>query len=219
MPTALLRGLQRRLENIYGVRVGQDVADFLITDADLARRLDRSGTAREAKEKVLLSQDGDTVDIALYLDDGVVRRLHEDDPVRQLHEGNLEDFLLALEGISHFIYLVWHVAAERDVTLMELEMQAEVDKWVVSTLLLRAQRRDYAPARLRSALFDEPDFDHRLAPHELIRYRDANRYAGKYCQQLEHRYRHRRRGHCMLDDLRHFWRLTHHAKIRHIDHA
>lgn len=216
---SLVRDLQRRLERIYGVSVREDVADYLITDPELARQLDTSVDARTVKEKVLVSQNGEEVGITLYLDPGIVGRLVEDDPVRSLHEGNLDDYLLVLEGVSHFLYLAWHIAAERDVTLMELEMQAEVDKYVLTSILLRLQQRDYAPAHLHSVLFDQPSYDSELRPHELARYRDANRYAGKYCHQLEHRYRRRRRGDAMLHDLRHFWRLTHHAKIRHIEHA
>ena len=40
-----------------------------------------------------------------YLTDpnAIIRQLREDDPVVQLYHGNLEDFCLALEGISHFL--------------------------------------------------------------------------------------------------------------------
>ncbi len=45
----------------------------------------------------------------------------------------------ALEGVSHFVYLAWNAGHDKPVSLLELEMQAEVDKYVGSYWLMRRQ--------------------------------------------------------------------------------
>ncbi len=193
-----------------------DVDDFLLTDPVLAQRLH----PRQTDEKLLVAQDGDNLDLALYLAPALVERLAADDPIASLHDGNLADYCTALEGVSHFLYLTWNAAYRRRVTHLELEMQAEVDKYICITLLLGRQRRGQVPDRLHQWLFADPVFDSRLSADESACYRDASRYAAKYCLQLERRYLRRGGGTAtMLKDLRRFYRLTLRDKIQHIELA
>ena len=214
-----LQALQQHLERIYAIAVDHDVDDFLITDPELAREIDNGDKAREIDEKLLVMQDGDCIDLALYLDSDLVTRLAGDDPTAFLHQGNLVDFCTALEGVSHFLYLTWNAALERSITCLEMEMQAEVDKYIAIATLLNQQGRKRIPAQLHRWLFDAPIFDTALDQAELERYRDANRYAGKYCLQLENRYlRAFDAGHStMFEDLRQFYRLGLRDKIRRIE--
>lgn len=208
--------MQRHLERLYEIEVAHRVDDFLITDPELARRLDTSATAREIDEKLLVRQDGDNLDLALYLSPQLVGRLAEDDPIEQLHNGNLVDFCTALEGVSHFLYLTWNAAFERSITRLELEMQAEVDKYVTIASLLGPQGRQDVLNRLHDWLFAEPSFDAALGEHERDRYRDANHYAAKYCLQLENCRRRAGVG-GLHNELRRFYRLTLRDKIRRIE--
>ena len=97
--------------------------DYLITDETWRVRWKR----RSPTEKLLLSEEADELHLALYLDAGLLERLAERDPLEELGPGNLEDFCKVLEGLSHFNYLTWN-ATDRRVTMLELELQAEVDK-------------------------------------------------------------------------------------------
>ena len=67
------------------------------------------------------------------------------DPLEALDEGNLADYCTALEGVSHFHYLVWSLARGRNVSLLELELQAEVDKYASAVALLTRQRAGRFP--------------------------------------------------------------------------
>ncbi len=208
--------LQRLLERIYRVRLGYRVDDFLIMDSRLAFRLEGE-TAVPLREKLLVRQEQDTLALSLFLDPAVVRRLRADNPFHRIHEGNLEAFLLALEGVSHFLYLGWKAGLEREVSLLELELQAEVDKFVATLLLLRRQCRSCAPAPVRVRLFEQCRFGAHLEGEALQRYRHASRYAGKYCWRLEDRYLRRRRVSAMMDELQYFYRLPQQQKIRLIE--
>lgn len=209
MAGAWLNELQSRLEQFYGVQTLHRVADFLITDPALARELDSDPKARSVEEKLLIQQSEDGLDLALYLDPALLARLADPDTA------DLADFCTALEGVSHFLYLTWNAEQARSVTCLEMEMQAEVDKYITVADLLN-RRHGRIPARLHDWLFEQVSFDAALTATERERYQDANRYAGKYCFQLERRYLRRRRG-GMVADLRRFYRLGLRDKIRRID--
>lgn len=211
-------GIQQLLQQIYDVSAGHDVADFLITDRALADALHDDSGHRAVKEKLLVAEDGEYVDLSLYLDAGLLRRLQTRNPLVDLHHLNLADFCLVVEGISHFLYLAWNARHDKSVTLMELELQAEIDKFVMALHLLSRQGSGNA-GELHRRLFDAPRFDPQLGDQALERYRHASLYAGKYCRALYRRFLRRVRRPGMLSELRRFYRLPQSAKIRHIEDA
>ncbi len=211
----MLATLQRQLERIYEVEIPHRVDDFLVTDPEILRAVhgrDESDSS-EVEEKLLVVQEGDSVDVALYLHNEIIDRLSADDPTSRLHDGNLADYCTAMEGVSHFLYLIWNARQERGVSLMELEMQAEIDKYVSMAFLFGEQASGQVPASLHRWLFDKPVFDSSLDRASLERYRDANHYASIYCARLEKRYLSRQGRGGLFKDLRRLYRLTHRAKI------
>lgn len=211
-----LNAFQTALESIYGIEVDHAVEDFLITDQDLARKLDTSANARDNKEKLLVRSGADGLEVSLYLDSAVVEHLDRENPMCALHGGNLNDFWIALEGVSHFLYLMWNACLDKSVTLMELEMQAEVDKYLTSLCLMMRQEQRSLSRQIRENLFNDVRFDESLDDQSLTRYKDANFYAGKYCMQLESRYLRKKRNRSMIQDVREFYRLPQAEKIRRI---
>lgn len=211
----MLATLQNQLERIYEVEIPHRVDDFLTTDPEILKAIQGHGDSdySQVEERLLVVQDGESVDIALYLDDEVISRLAADDPISNLHDGNLSDYCTAMEGVSHFLYLVWNAHHERGVSLMELEMQAEIDKYVSTAFLLGQQGCGRIPSSLFQWLFEKPVFDSSLDRASLERYRDANYYASRYCARLEKRYLGRNGRAGIFNDLRRLYRLTHHAKI------
>ncbi|NNM01621.1 MAG: hypothetical protein HKO62_12785 [Gammaproteobacteria bacterium] len=212
----LLPELQSQLQSIYEVDPGHQVMDFLITDQQLAARLDDSMNARANREKLLLCESDDTIDIALYLDAGVLEHLEEYDPLTSLGSDNLHEFLLALEGVSHFLYLTFNAGFDKSVKLVELELQAEIDKYIVLTHLLLRQHEGAVPVDLHALLFDEPAFDARLSESERERYADANAYAARYCHGLNRTFGSDLYGRSLLTELRHFYRLPLNEKVSRI---
>ena len=211
----MLTTLQRQLERIYEVEIPHRVEDFLITDPEFLSAVQGSDDSSQpaVEERLLVVQDGDSVDVALYLDNEIINRLADDDPTSKLHDGNLADYCTAMEGVSHFLYLLWNAQHERGVSLLELEMQAEIDKYVSMAFLFSQQGCGRVPARLHDWLFAKPTFDASLDRPSLERYRDANYYAGRYCARLQRRYLANNGRAGFFQDLRRLYRLTNHAKI------
>jgi hypothetical protein len=207
-----LGGLQTLLSEFYALDVDYDVDDFLTTDPTLARALDAGG--REIDEKLLIAETDGEAEVSLYLEPTLLERLAHRDPMTRLDSDNLEDFWTAFEGVSHFTYYAWNAQREKPVTLLELELQAEVDKYVATTLLL-ARQGLRPPRELHHWLFEMPRLDERLDAAERDRYREANRYAGKYCRKLAPAIA--RDDIAVQPELRRFYRLSQTSKINHID--
>jgi hypothetical protein len=195
----MLRRVQRGLEELYRIGSTPEVDNFLIGD-ELREQL---GITRRPREQLLLHEDGDELTVGLFIDDGALDNLATDDPTARLHDGNLQDFLLVVEGVSHFVYLTWRAQADLSVSALELELQAEIDKYV--TCLLGCESLELS-APLRRRLFERFDFHEDLDDEELDRYKVANRAAHRYSVKLE-KLAHERRIGELLRELRRFYRL------------
>jgi hypothetical protein len=186
---------------MYRVETGVDVEDFVI---DSAQR-DELAPARRPREQFFVGGGGDEVRLALFVDPAALANLAANDPARRLDDTNLGDFLLAVEGVSHFIYVALCARASRPVTQLELELQAEVDKYV--TCLLATEPAAGVSTMLRRRLFGDCAYDDDLDGDERTRYRAANDNAHGYAAYLERTYVTPRRIPEMLAELRRFYRL------------
>ncbi len=211
----MLALLQKYLTDIYQADHGFSVMDFLITDPALARVLAPGALVPNTDESVLLSQDGNELALSVYLDEEMLQRLDRADPLNALQPSQLDDLCKVLEGISHFNYIMWRARQGRSVKLLELEMQAEVDKFV-STWLMALRQNDLQLARqLHGWLFDEVSFNPGLDQEQAERYRAANDFAARFCHGLAARLD--RDGEKALRELRRFYRLSQGGKISHIN--
>jgi hypothetical protein len=213
----VLHGLQSLLGRLYDVDLNYDVYDFLVTDRRALPASAPAAVAGGVEEELLLAESPDGAGVALYLDPRLLQRLERADPVGALTENNLADYCTALEGVSHFVYSTWRLDRDLPVSLLELETQAEVDKYAVTVFLLADQHGGGFPAQVHARLFDRVSFDARLEPDQYHRYRTAHRCAARYCRRLEHRFVSRgvARIEAMVRELRKFYRLGAAAKLHH----
>ena len=220
----LLQRMQALLARLYDAPVAYDAQDFLITDRTKLRELLGSDATAasdrqvdgQADEQVIVTHDHDGIRIGLYIDAAVIERLTRNDPIASLDGTNLRDFCTALEGVSHFHYLMWSLSRGREVTLLELELQAEVDKYASALTLMTRQAEGRFPGGLHSRLFDRISFLPHLDAASRRRYEEANRHAARFCRSLEERFLRRRqlRPEAWLSELRRFFRCGHQEKIR-----
>jgi hypothetical protein len=178
---------QSELEAIYGVRAPR-VEEFLV-----GRERARAAAGEQRAPEALLVREGeDGLELGLFLDDEVVSAADAADPhdARPLLTARevLPRLACAAEGVSHFVYLATRAQAGRPVSLLELEVQAEVDKFALLVLhLWRRGLRRMSPA-LRRRLFERVSYHAHLDREQLERYRLANRLGGGYARWLEVRY-------------------------------
>ena len=205
----MLGRLQRGLERLYRIETDARVEDFLI-DAELRERL---GVERAPREQLLVSHDEEGVSVGLFVDEEALSNLATHDPARRLDDRNLGDFLLAVEGVSHFVYLTWRARHDHRITALELELQAEIDKYVTCLLCGEEDTEAERSAELRRRLFEQFSFEDDLDEEERQRYRIANANARRYSESLERRFVQHGRIPGMLAELRRFYRLPLDGKV------
>ncbi|MEM9208040.1 MAG: hypothetical protein AAGA61_02240 [Pseudomonadota bacterium] len=210
----MLAQLQQRLADIYRTEPGHDIRDFLITDRVVANALGADAMLTNTEETVFVAEDDGGLALSVYLDSDMLQRLEAGNPLGRLEPGQLDDLWKVLEGISHFNYLVWRATRDHSVTLLELEMQAEVDKFVSTLTLLMEQGDTDMLDSIHSWLFEAARLRDELDEEQRQRYTEASDYAGRFCHRIRDRLRDGDLG--ALKELRHFYRLSQTGKISHI---
>jgi hypothetical protein len=183
----VLAELQHTIEQLHDVRTDLDVTAYIVDDA-LRREL--PGAKEGLPEQLFVRESEGEMEIALYIAPSVVSALEQDNPRQRLHAGNLESYCIALEGVSHFVFLTWRATVGWPVSALEMEIQAEVDKFVGSWLLLGAQGQSLKQAALPLArqLFESYVLRDELDPDERDRYHTATKVAAAFCRGLAQRH-------------------------------
>ncbi len=215
LPHRTLDYLQAEIETIYGVSAPR-VVPFLVCRAE-ARA---AGAEPRAPEELLVLEETDGVAVGLFLDEDVMEAAGRADPdhrrPRLIRRPTLTSLACAAEGVSHFVYLVTRAAAGRPVSLLELEVQAEVDKFALLLLHLWRRRLRRTSRALRGRLFERITFRPELDDAARERYVTANRLAGAYARWLEGRFVAPSNIEGLLRELRAIYRLGGVEKFAHL---
>jgi hypothetical protein len=211
----ILRRMQALLAKLYDAHVEHEPDEFLISNRGELADILGTDTQDVSDEQVFVVEGRGAVRIGLFIDASVLARLAANDPIEHLSDENLQDFCTALEGVSHFHYLVWSLGRGRDVSLLELELQAEVDKYASALTLLTRQQDGEYPRTLHARLFDRVSYLPQLGEDARQRYEAANRHAARYCRALDARFLRSRacRPEAWLSELRRFFRCGHQQKL------
>lgn len=204
--------VQAHLEAIYGITCAARAEGFVV-DTEAAVLL--GATGRTDEELLVLEGDGE-LEMALYLAPALLNRLrpYESGPVESLLERELDGFCQLAEGVSHFVYVAHTATHGRTVSLLELEAQAEVDKFALCLLHRWGEGVGAWAEELRGRLFDRVSYRERLTEAERWRYEEANRLSRNFCSRLMGHVAGRRLER-LLTDLRYAYRLGAEAKLRH----
>jgi len=202
----LLVDVQRRLEALYALDPEAPVTDYLIA-YDEAAHLPGGGS------RTLVSQEGDLLSLAVVFEKAVGDDMARADPRVLLDASNLGAFSTLTEEVSHFLYLLHRARRDRPVTQLELELQAEVDKYLTAAFLLSLQNEGAVSAGLRHLLFRGYRLADGLSPERAERYRTASRLADRYCAHLERRFLRPARVSELAREARRFYRLGQREKL------
>lgn len=202
--------LQDHLEAIYGIRCPERATAYVV-DPEVARQLGGSG---KTHEELLVHEDGEELSLAICFTPEVLERMrrYEFGNVGTVLEQILESYCLLTEGVSHFLYLLQSALQDRKVSLLELEAQAEIDKFASCVLQRWADPDTGFLGDLFARLFDRVGYHAHLTPQERWRYEQANRLSRNYCKKLLPLVRARRLDR-FLAELRYSYRLGAAAKL------
>ncbi len=207
--------IQGELEVINAVEAPR-VHEFLV-GGEAARG---AGHCPVAPEELLVVEEEDGLALGLYLDDDVIAAAERTDPhdprPRLTARGALSRVACAAEGVSHFLYVATRARAGRPVSLLELEVQAEVDKFALLLLHLGRRGLRRMSGALRGRLFERVRYHAHLGADALDRYREANRLGALYARWLEGRFVDEADVEGLLRELRATYRLGGGAKIAYL---
>ena len=179
-----LQQLQQLLQSVHGVEAAP-VEQFLVTSEERERMAPGSSPdeALLLRGSALLGE----LSVGLFLSDEVLAQVGRSH--REPWSGRrLSGFCAAAEGVSHFLYLCHRAQAGRQVSMLELEAQAELDKYLCVLLQLWATGRRSASAQLRRQLFGAWRPREGLSAQEGERYRLASALASAAARVLEARF-------------------------------
>lgn len=171
------------LSGVYALDLGLDVARCVIDDEQADQLLPADGPRTGV---VVLEEDGDLW-LGLYVD--------------PRDQGNVG---ILVEETSHLICVAQHALWNLPVSLLALELQAEVDRFI-----FRRLRGGDPLAHFRNSLWRAG-----LDRQSRSRYQAAHTWGYRYCRRLMDRFPDRRDVPAMLDELREFYRASPQAKLR-----
>lgn len=158
--------VQRQLEAAYELEPTPSIGPFVRVDP------------ADAREQLLVREQAGAVDIIVLLPRASAEAFLSKDAALEL-----DAYLGAIEGISHFIHLADRARTELPTTLLELELQAEVDKFVILSGVPDNQNTTDLVS-LHRRLYQEVRFLHPSASENGARYRLANDLAARLWSQL-----------------------------------
>jgi hypothetical protein len=181
--------VQRDIERFYRLERAPSVEPFLrATDGD----------EREAV-RIRDAEDG-AVEIEV-----LAPRLSE--------RSDLDSVCQLIEGVSHFVYVADRARRGLPATHLELELQAEIDKYVL--LALGDERFDAGAARaIHARLYESVRFCHPEGTEAGDRYRLANDLAARMVRRLEVLYAEKGRLEELRDALTRFYGMGQAEKIQ-----
>jgi hypothetical protein len=188
---AIIRKIDRALKRIYNLETHYWAERFLL------RGPLREFTARNAGlQGAVLVQNGrigniketdqtEDLSVGIFFSEKVkkellaIRRAH----VKTWTTEQMQAFAVATEEISHFNYLIHNAVLGRSVSQLELEMQGEVDKFLLAFFTL-TMNRDARRAELFQGVFDQLferfHWAEHLTEEQKERYAEANHCAQKF---------------------------------------
>jgi hypothetical protein len=166
-----LRSVQLRLERLYALEPGPNVVDF-VSEGEPGQR-----------EHLVLRQHRNLMEITLRFPPRIMQG-----PLPSARPEPSDIWLQLIEGASHFVHLVQRARADLPTTLLELELQAEVDKFVLLALLDRqgaqGSRGRARAVHLHRVLFENVCYLYPPGTPRGERYRLANSLAARYVVRL-----------------------------------
>lgn len=162
--------LQQDLEEIYGLDAFPAIERFLVSTEEIKEILPKLKENESLHPQVLFQQEGEEVFLAVHFGDETLERIQK----QGLKKSTLSDFCSVAEEVSHFLYLSWRAKNQRPVSLLDVELQGEIDKFLLACKYFESEEDLY------TRMFEDIQFHHELPPKSKDRYREANRLGSKF---------------------------------------
>ena len=209
-----LVSMQQSLQYHYDVEPPYCISEFVCHSAQTETgSLNCKGTT---PEMLVYREDGTNLDISLFLNPSLLNGIDSGTCCARWSGEIFDNGCILLEGVSHFLYMVFNAHHDRQVSLLDLEIQAEIDKFIFAAL--NTSYRD-SIEELLDRLFCQISYREELSTELKQRYQQANDLAYKYCHWLSDRFVLSADNRKLAAEIAKIYRLNGAAKQQHINHA
>jgi hypothetical protein len=188
----LLEQLRGLIERTYGFDSGLgDLGRYVVGNAGYRLFYAGRGAATRvgsstARARTLVRDGAGVLRACIYYPDELIETLERQPPQHGLCEDNVDAFSTLVEELDHLLLIVLRRRQARSVSLFELELQANVTKYLVLSRFLAAGRPRLAASErawLRHHLFEKGRFVDD-DPEIIERYTQAARCGVKFLDRL-----------------------------------
>jgi hypothetical protein len=209
--------IQNILNNIYEISIPYNSEDFIIKKDSLKKLISGNSNIAADRNQIILMEAEDEIKVAIYIKKRLLNNLKLTNPICNLTDKNIEDLCVVTEELSHFLYLIWNIQNSRTLSNLALELQAEIDKFIICLLLLESQFKHELIQPLVYKLFINISFNKKLNKEDKERYIIANNYAKKYCEFLINHYFKTNKIAEAYEELRRFYRYDFPKRLEYIN--
>lgn len=210
-----IQKIDRALKNFYRLENTLSAEVFLLSPP-AAGALSQSATQGALLVVDQAAAKEPALEVGIYFHSSVKTELKTLDswPRAEWTATQRQAFSVATEEISHFNYLVEKAGRGQSVSQMELELQGEVDRFVLAFLAERHQRKAPCFEEIFETYFEKFRWDAKVNSTERARYEDANRLAKSLVARLRPAFKNHRRWPELVKELRSFYKAGSSEKVR-----
>ncbi len=212
--------IDRAIKQLYNLDVSHRAENFIIEPNSAKSRTIPVEAASGQQAAVIVkftAKDPSNVDLGIYFGDQIkadISRMESIEPAQWPHQ-ELNALSVVAEEISHFHYLVDRFQAEQRVTQLELELQGEIDKFLLIFYLVQQTMGE--SRQLFETIFEQVFYRFtwagNLSDEQKQRYVQANEQARQFVKNFGDTMWGRRSQEQCLEYLRHFYRLSQTEKL------
>lgn len=199
--------IDRAIKDLHNLDLELNAEDFIVEVALSKQKVanaDLQGT-------LYIFPEGDDLELGIFLSEKVRRTLAHYEKWRTTtwNGSQLQAFTVAVEEISHFHYLIHHAHQNRPVSQLALELQGEVDKFLVTYFarLPYVDDREVWFESLYEKLFENFTLASGLSVEQKVRYLEANTLARRFIKQCQSWLLDSKQTPAVLSKIRRFYRL------------
>ena len=212
----MLASLQEDLQKTYRIETPMQVSDYLISQQTFLSLLEiTQSQALSMNEQILIIEDNDNIQVALFIAEEIMSKVEKLSQHYSFWE-IFNEYCIAFECVSHFVYIAYKYLQTQPVSCLELELQSEVDKYIHCCEKLWEQGKDPLKEKLSDKLFLNISFTKNLTDEERGRYETANTLAYYYVKFLEYSFLRNRLIEDFYWNIRNFYRMSFFDKQRYI---
>ena len=208
-----VRSIDLAIKELNNTGVSYQAEHFL-----LSRPFPKNGGGTESAVFLVRDRDEESgeenLSLGIYFNPRTRENLKEIDKVSPLRPEDLEAFAVVAEEISHFHYMLFHLPGGRSLRKIELELQGEVDSFLLSFFLsCEKLSLEEAFQSTFESLFEKFHLRDHLDENERSRYEYAIGFAKRFIAKLKPLLTQPEQREALLKWTRKFYRLSFEEKL------